>query len=232
MKMISKLVLFLIAFPALLRAQEVLISDEGLKEPFQGRISYTISYTGENLSSIKGYLPDSVDVWFSNEYIRSTYYGGLSDSLMKDVLWSRNQDRTWTLDHKNKKALYIPFDSAKTQRAQPRKSGNQVKISDILCQKYTLKDGKYSHSFWVADSLLYPFKSSDTALSRLPVFLHAKLKGLPLRYHSSSKLGTTKLEAKTVLPGSNPQAKGKLPDGYQEEEFKEFVIRTPLLQKD
>jgi len=220
------------AFPACLQAQEVLISDEGLKEPFQGRIGYKIRYSGNDLASIKGYLPDSVDVWFSPDFIRSTYYGGLSDSLSKDLLWGRELGRSYLIDRQNQTALYLPYDSLETKRPLPLKSGSAAEIVGINCQKYTFRDGKVSHAYWSSDSLLYPFKASDTALSSLPPFLHEKLPGLPLKFSTTSAMGTTTLTAGEVEAGKVPIAKGQIPNGYKEEPFKEFVVRHPFLKKD
>ncbi|HHG84138.1 MAG TPA: hypothetical protein ENJ82_05250, partial [Bacteroidetes bacterium] len=119
----SILAFFFCAIFSTLPAQETWVSDPA-PTYFKGVVTYKVSYSGKLSYAQKRWLPDSMVIQANAPYIRIQFFGGMSDTLMQDVLWNSLDKNYLLIDHAHKYAYYPEVPSVMPTPKRSQIKGN------------------------------------------------------------------------------------------------------------
>ena len=184
------------------KCQETLANDSGIVSPFKGELRYQISWKGKAMEDLKGLLPDSMIVLAADDGFSVRFFGGMSDTLMEELIWERNTGRLLAIypylstaweSYPDKKDTLIP------------KLKKEVRIEKILgksCRMYSLKwnNKEWKEEFWIWDSTRFIGIGDSVPLNQVPPIFIAGLKGLPMKYIRSNATLTSTAEIKEIVP--------------------------------
>lgn len=218
------LLLGLMLSPLLSRAQEETTIAEPEKAPFEGEISYKISYSGTG--NVKAELPDSMVIAVKGRFWSVEWFGGLAEDLKTRLIYNADDSLLWLVSGTENAAFRMdPNYQAPKAKITPYRE--YKKVLEINTQKHILQSGESETTFWLTDSLLIQ-TLPDTFPHPAPLLMVSGKNEIPLRIEADGSNGKTTTMATAIRPGMIPQNRFAIPEGYDRKTF-DFYAFHPLL---
>ena len=213
-----------------LLAQETLVSD-ALPTVFEGSVHYRLTYAG-GIGQQQGLLPDSMVVTVQGGALRTTFFGGVSDSLLREFLWLPDRDSLFVLDGKGKVAfVQSESDAKQLVRAELVSKAEVSEVLGLEVQGYVLTEGQQKEYMYFSDSIYFDFEAADSLSGVRPPFMAAGIHSIPL-WSRRRVQGVTHLAvAVEIRPLSGAEAPIELPEGYTIRPFFPMPVRHPSISK-
>lgn len=219
------LLLILGFFATTLDAQETTLL-EPTKNPFEGEVSYKITYS--NTGKVKNEGPDSMVVAYGTNGWAAQWYGGIAKKLKAELIFSLEDSTFWWVNHKEWVAYRMDsaYQAPKTSLVKLAKKETKT-ILGQKSQKVALKTGESTQTFWLADSLQLA-ALPDSFPSMVPPLWQLAKFGLPLGMEQISRSGKSTSTAVEIRPMALPPDRFKVPAGYGRQTF-DFFSYHPIL---
>ncbi len=233
LKRLFNSILLLISFMLAMNAyaQEVLVSDSATIYPFEGTITYQISYSGKVDPLKRSYLADSVTLFVGKSAMCYVYHGGIADELLTKMLWDADSQKLWLINAGQQTADSFP-DYYKGLPYKSKKQNEKAKVAGYSVNSYALIAREGNNKVWVTDSIFFGGHHVDSLKAFQPPFISAGKPTIPLQSVRTNEAGIViKMKAVQVIPGVLEEKWFEIPDNFEKGPFNPFEVRHPLISK-
>lgn len=198
--------------------------EAGDPAPFSGEIHYALSWKGPNTALWANHLPDSLVLGIGSDGIRARYFGGVSDSLIHEYLWLKDENSFYLLDAKHMIAFTNP-PGLKQEKHGFTPLNGETASSTLLehsCKAYQSKIEDVSDTYWMTEDIYYPHSMEDS-LGGFPAFLGGEAQTIPLKMERRTPDGVV---VTTTAVKMTTQAQPALLEALQGYVQKPFSVHT------
>lgn len=213
-------------------AQEVLISDSAMIYPFEGTITYQISYEGKVPAVQMPYLPDSVTLFVGKNAFCYVYHGGIADALGSKMLWDAKSQQLWTISGEKQTADSFPQYYKGLPYKSKKLAEKQIKVAGHQLEAYALVASEGNNKVWTTDSIYFGGHQVDSLKAFQPPFISAGRPQIPLQSIRTNEAGVRILmKAQKVSAEAVDESLFEIPNSFKKGAFDPFEVRHPLISK-
>ena len=197
-------------------------------QPFEGVITYQVTFKGKGADDIQDLLPDSMKLWVKYPAFRIRYYGGMADTLYPEYVYRSGNNGHFIINHGDKKVSRI-LEIKDSTLKKPTASTEKIKILGLDGKKFILKTGDTTQSWVLNKTIFFRRDSTDSLNFGRPPFFVFSGNQIPLQFTRATK--EVKITNTAIRMESKPlkEEDFEYPAGYRLEEFEGNLTRHPLL---
>lgn len=202
-------------------------------QAFEGQVTYSIDVKGENAALFAAMMPNSIDMYFLGNDMMYRTNGGITSSMMGDIVTKGAENLTYMVVHSKKTVYKIdPSKDKKVEASELPKvtlEGTE-KVNGYSCKKYLVKFPKkedsemYQYMWCTTDLKINRPAISTSAQSSYKMFLDG-VEGFPVKMDMYIKAKGMEINQElnlTKISQNKPDASlFVIPSKYKMEDFDE-----------